>query len=57
MTFLVQDFKDTGCPPHKLTIHNSEQNLYFEAGYKACLMARSEFCLIQVYTASNLLVY
>jgi len=50
---LVQDFKDTGCPLHKLTIHNSEENLYFQARYRACMMARSEYCLIQVFTNST----
>lgn len=49
VTLLAQDFKDTGCPPHQLTVYNSEENQYFQARYKACLMARSEYCLIQVF--------
>ncbi|KAL4246325.1 hypothetical protein ABKN59_008959 [Abortiporus biennis] len=42
-----EDFKETGCPKHKLRIHNSPENIYFQARFIACAQANTSLCFIQ----------
>ncbi|KAI0783308.1 hypothetical protein C8Q75DRAFT_795483 [Abortiporus biennis] len=42
-----EDFKQTGCPTHKLRIHNSPENIYFQARFIACAQANTSLCFIQ----------
>ena len=44
----MQDFRDTGCPRAKLRIHNSPENLYFQARFLACRAVETPYCFIQV---------
>ncbi|KAL1740839.1 hypothetical protein HDZ31DRAFT_46669 [Schizophyllum fasciatum] len=44
---VASDFALTGCPAPKLKIHNSPENLYFQARFLACSKATTEFCFIQ----------
>ncbi|TRM66259.1 hypothetical protein BD626DRAFT_397693 [Schizophyllum amplum] len=41
------DFSSTGCSHTKLKIHNSPENLYFQARFIGCAEATTEFCFIQ----------
>jgi len=42
-----EDFKTTGCPKEKLTIHNAPMNLYFQGRFMGCAEARSKYCFVQ----------
>ncbi|KAL1722032.1 hypothetical protein EV715DRAFT_193735 [Schizophyllum commune] len=44
---IASDFASAGCPPTKLKIHNSPENLYFQARFLACAQSTTEFCFIQ----------
>ncbi|KAI5898188.1 uncharacterized protein SCHCODRAFT_02486599 [Schizophyllum commune H4-8] len=44
---IASDFAFTGCPTTKLKIHNSPENLYFQARFLACAQSTTEFCFIQ----------
>ncbi|KAI5836061.1 hypothetical protein K523DRAFT_400368 [Schizophyllum commune Tattone D] len=47
MALTYEDFSSAGCPPTKLKIHNSPENLYFQARFLACAQSTTEFCFIQ----------
>ncbi|KAF7966217.1 hypothetical protein HWV62_39479 [Athelia sp. TMB] len=42
-----QDFASAACPPGKLKIHNSPENLYFQARFIACANVSTAYCFIQ----------
>ncbi|KAJ7047551.1 hypothetical protein C8F04DRAFT_1059304 [Mycena alexandri] len=42
-----EDFAKTNCSPQKLRIHNSPENLYFQARFIACANASTPYCFIQ----------
>ncbi|KAJ7781432.1 hypothetical protein B0H16DRAFT_1498400, partial [Mycena metata] len=42
-----EDFAKTNCSPQKLRIHNSPENLYFQARFIACANASTLYCFIQ----------
>ncbi|KAH8099831.1 hypothetical protein BXZ70DRAFT_1008810 [Cristinia sonorae] len=41
------DFRNTGCSRRKLKIHNSAENVYFQARFLACAKAATPYCFIQ----------
>ncbi|KII93672.1 hypothetical protein PLICRDRAFT_101656 [Plicaturopsis crispa FD-325 SS-3] len=42
-----KDFEGASCPPEKLRIHNSPDNLYFQARFLACAQASMPNCFVQ----------
>ncbi|KAJ7179327.1 hypothetical protein C8R46DRAFT_1073418 [Mycena filopes] len=44
-----QDFANGTCSPQQLSIHNSPENLYFQARFIACANASTPYCFIQLY--------
>ncbi|OCH89552.1 hypothetical protein OBBRIDRAFT_778345 [Obba rivulosa] len=45
--FSYEYFKDTGCTPDRLRIHNSPKNMLFQARYLACAQVNTPYCFIQ----------
>ncbi|KAJ7086705.1 hypothetical protein C8R44DRAFT_820845 [Mycena epipterygia] len=44
---VYNDFANCNCSPDKLRIHNSQENLYFQARFMACTGASTPYCFIQ----------